>query len=124
VEGTQLFAARVDGPSSDEAGWIPLTPARGFAHEAAWSPGGNQIYYFDGRDGFRCLWSQRWDTRAARPLGAAVAVQHFHAARRSPLAYVDRPTRYVGLSVARDRLFFTVAEMTSQLWASRLVHAQ
>ncbi len=121
LEGRQLFVCPFHSlSSSDEREWVSLTPRNGNAEEAAWSPGGRWIYYFDRRDDFRCLWARQWEGKAGKPAGDPVSIQHFHTAHRSPLLLMDRAPRYIGLSVARDRVVMTLSEFYSQVWRAKL----
>jgi Tol biopolymer transport system component len=80
-----------------------------------WAPDGNALYYISGQCGFRCIWRQRLDPATKAALGDPIAVRHFHSARRSISgAAIDNQ----GLAVSRDRLVFTMAEMSGNVWAA------
>jgi eukaryotic-like serine/threonine-protein kinase len=113
VERSQIFVAPfVEGVASAD-GWIPVTP--GNAHETCptWSPEGNVVYFGSNRDGFNCIWGQRLDRHTKRPVGPPVDLGHFHSAARR-LGNVGVAFR--GLSVARDKIVFTVEERIGNLW--------
>ncbi len=97
-----------------ETNWIPVTDGSHVDSYVAWSPDGNLLYFLSERDGSRCIWAQRLAPGTKQPNGAAFPVRHFHNARES-LARVDR-FDLVGLSVARDKLVFSVSELTGNIW--------
>jgi Tol biopolymer transport system component len=117
LDGRQLLTAPFhhDLPVL-ESEWTAVTPEHGVAEEPSWSPGGEWIYYLDHRDGSRCLWARKWNPSAGKPVGTPVAIQHFHNPRLTPLTLDDRGTRYIGLSVARDRLVLTLSEVSAGVW--------
>ena len=117
VDGRQLLTAPFhDDRPVLETEWIAATPEHGVAQEPSWSPSGGWIYYLDHRDGARCLWARKWNNSAGKPVGDPVAIQHFHSSRLTPLALDDRQSRYIGLSVARDRLVLTLSEVSARVW--------
>ena len=73
-----------------------------------WSPDGSRLYFASERDGFSCIWQQRLDPATKRPLGPPSPVYHFHNARSA----------HDGLSVAQDKVAFTILETTGNLWMS------
>ena len=111
----QIFIAPVtQNPPPDDT-WVAITNGTGMDRETAWSPDGNLLYFLSDRDGFRCIWAQRLQPAGKHPVGAAFPVQHFHHARRSLLA-VGANVGAIGLSVAKDRLFFAMGEVTGNIW--------
>jgi eukaryotic-like serine/threonine-protein kinase len=114
VERSRIFVAAFgEGNPPAEGSWIALTS--GNAHETCptWSPGGNVVYFGSNRDGFHCIWRQRLHPHSRRPVGPPVDVAHFHSASRR-LGEVGVAFR--GLSVARDKLVFTVEERIGNIW--------
>jgi Tol biopolymer transport system component len=113
-DGRQILVApfREDGLSEN---WVAITPEHGRAAEPWWSPNGRRLYYLDWRDGFPCIWTRKWNNAAGRPEGDAEPVQHFHESRTGPLLAVNRAPRYIGLSVANDRLVLALSQITSLL---------
>jgi hypothetical protein len=73
---------------------------------------GNLAYFFSRRDGYLCIWAQRLDPVAKRPVGAPFAVFHSHNARIS-LANSAEPG---GFSLGRDRMVFNMGEHTGNIW--------
>jgi Tol biopolymer transport system component len=112
----KLFVAAVsDWRAAPEETWIPIPDARA---PTAWSPSGNVLYFLSDRDGFRCIWGQRLDPAAKRPVGPAFAVQHLHLARRS--FAMSREIAGIGLSLTPHELFFSMPERTGNVWIAQL----
>ncbi len=103
-------AAEAGCAAPPESDWIPV--AEGSMPQ--WSPDGNLIYLLSARDGFLCIWAQRLNPTTKRPTGSPVPVYHSHAANRS-FSNVD-PVDYAAMSVARDKILFTQAEMAANIW--------
>jgi Tol biopolymer transport system component len=66
-----------------ESTWTAITEET-YELSMEWAPEGDALYYFNLRDGHRCLWKQRLDGSGLRPLGEPVGVRHFHRQRRYP----------------------------------------
>jgi hypothetical protein len=60
------------------------------------------------------------DPRTKRPVGDAFEVQHFHRSRRSLLRIVTARAPQIGFRVYKDRAFFSMDEVTGNLWAAEL----
>ena len=72
------------------------------------------LYFISDRDGSRCIWAQPLDPLSKRPVGEAFEVFGVHDARRSLMRralFGD-----VGLSVARDKLVFSMDEISGNIW--------
>ena len=63
-----------------------------------------RVYFTSERDGFRCLYSARFDPATARVLPSE-PLFHMHGTRRSIIATSDDPTR---IDVAGNRLVFSL----------------
>ena len=59
--------------------------------------------------GFNCIWAQRLDAATKRPVGSPVPIFHAHGARALT----------GGGSVARERLVFSLAERTGNIWMAQ-----
>ena len=114
---SQVFVAPVrETAIIPEREWIPIAES-GWDDKPRWSPDGSTLYFVSERDGFRCVWAQRLDSRK-HPVGEAIPVFHAHESRRS-LSNVGPGD--LGISVARDKIVFNMSERTGNLWMTRLV---
>ncbi len=109
---SRIFIAPVrDQVAVPEQEWITVADT-GWDDKPRWSPDGKTLYFVSERDGFRCIWAQRLDSRK-RPLGAAIAMFHAHERKRS-LSGVSAGD--LSISVARDKIVFNMSERTGNLW--------
>jgi Tol biopolymer transport system component len=107
---TPVFVARLhEGKAGTEKDWIAVTDGTGLDAYPLWSPDGGTLFFLSERDGFLCLWSQALDPTTKHPRGEASEVYHFHR----PAASISGQ---FGGSVTRDRLFFSMAEVSGNLW--------
>ena len=102
---------RVVPPSA----WIAVSDEPTVDRDPAWSPRGDRIFFTSERDGFRCIWSRPLDPVTKRPSGPAVAVLHFHSARRS-LRRISARLENNSLSIAGNRLVFAFGELKGNIW--------
>ena len=115
----RIFVAPVrDWQPPSEAQWVPITDGHTPDRNPLWSPDGNLLYLISDRDGFRCFWAQALDPTTKRPAGPAFGVQHFHTARRSLITMGEIAT--IGLSIARDKLVFSMEENAGNIWLATL----
>jgi len=106
-------------PAPGTAGpWIPITDGTRMERLTAWSPDGGMLYFISEADGFRCIAARRLDTATKQPIGNVFYVQHFHNARRSMMGLIN--VNMARLSVARDRMVFTLLERTGNVWSMKL----
>jgi Tol biopolymer transport system component len=101
-----LRMARLEGGRlAEPSNWARVGPTEPEGM-VAWSAAGDRIFYFAETDGYRCLWSRRWNGAEAGP---EESVRHFHSKRQYP---------WNGwLSVTQDRVVFSLTESTSNIWA-------
>ncbi len=97
--------------------WIQLNEGLYWDAVPEFSPDGKTLYFLSHRDGFRCHWALRIDPVTGKRMGEPFAVQHYHSPRRSP-GYM-RPGRMAN-AVARDKIVFTMAERTGNIWMAEL----
>ena len=110
-----LVPARTSPVPENE--WIALNDGAYFDVLPEFSPDGKIIYFLSQRDGFRCHWAMRIDPATGKRIGDPFPLQHYHSARVSP-AFV-RPGRAAN-GVARDKIVFTMAERTGNIWMAEL----
>ena len=70
------------------------------------SPDGTLSYGVSDRDGFNCIWAQPVDRVTKRPVGAPLPIYHSHGVRLS----------VASISIGRERMIFTLAERTGNIW--------
>ncbi|HUP44236.1 MAG TPA: hypothetical protein VM779_01880, partial [Thermoanaerobaculia bacterium] len=111
----RLVAASMRGgtPAAEQE-WVEIAdPEPGAYPWHAWSPNGDIIYFTSARDGFVCIWAQRVAPDTMRLVDSAVALHHAHSARLS-IGNIGPNLR--GLAAARDKVVFTMSEMTGNIW--------
>ena len=115
--GSRMFIAPYKSETIQEEEWIPLSDGSSWDDKPRWSPNGNLVYFVSDRDGFACIWAQKLDPRTKRPREGAFAVYHSHESRCS-----IRNQGYGGLeiSVARDKIVFSMVEHTGNIWTAKL----
>jgi Tol biopolymer transport system component len=107
---TTVFVGRLrDGRAVAQEEWIAVTDGSGLDAFPKWSPDGGALSFLSQRDGFLCLWTQRLDPVTKRPREAPSDVLHFHRPGNSINAHF-------GGSVRRDMLFFSMADVSGNLW--------
>ena len=105
------FRAGAPIPESD---WIVVADELASVNQPNWSPNGNVIYFLSDIDGGRCIWAQRLDPVTKRPVGQRFEIGHFDRARLSPNNVNNIGD--VSLTVARDKLVFSMGELTGNIW--------
>jgi len=97
--------------------WIAITNGEPWDDNPRWSPDGNTLYSTAEGDGFRCISAQRLEPATKRPKEPPIAIYHSHHARRSLL---NVELRLLKISVARDKIVFTMSERTGNIWMTKL----
>jgi Tol biopolymer transport system component/tRNA A-37 threonylcarbamoyl transferase component Bud32 len=110
---SKVFILPVGERAATEKDLIEVTDGSSLDMVPEFSPDGNLLYFFSERDGARCLWAQRLNPGDKRPAGSPFPVQHFHNARLSTLSV--KPGQRA-LSVARDKIVFTMDERLGNIW--------
>jgi hypothetical protein len=103
------FRGRIPVPDSE---WVQMTTEDIWAQVVGWSPDGKKLYYLSDRDGFRCLWAQRVDTRTRQPAGLPVEVYPIHR----PVAHPVLKAGAFEAGMSRDSLFLSMGEMHTDIW--------
>jgi hypothetical protein len=97
--------------------WIPITEGTQWDDNPRWSPDGSLLYFTSERDGYRCIWAQRLDTKTRKPAGAPFSVYHSHSSRRSLLNVGLAPLE---MAVGPDKIVFVQGEVTGNIWIAKL----
>jgi len=105
------YASRIGDLSQPER-WVRIE-SQSYYFTVHWSLDGNWLYYFHQRDGFRCLYTQRFDRASRRTVGEPVAIHHFHG---------SQPYPWGGswISVVEDRLVVKLTSHSGNIWMGRL----
>jgi serine/threonine protein kinase len=93
------------------AEWVDLGPG----DYPRWSPAGGRIYFTQVHDGFECLFTHAVDPATKQPVGPVTAVRHFHG-QLTPQNLQPGTFR---ISVAQDKLAFTLGDRTQRLLQAR-----
>jgi Tol biopolymer transport system component len=114
----QVFATSFPLPGAEQGrDWIPITRESEWADRPRWSGDGKTIFYLSNRDGFRCLWGQRFDPALGKVTGPPFAVTHYHNPRISP----DRVRqRSFNISVSGNSIFLNLGEEAESIWIGNL----
>jgi len=104
----------------DESRWVLVVDGTDLERQPYWSPNGSLLYFLSDRDAYRCVWAQKLDPLTRRAAGNPFAVQHFHQARHNLVDFGD--VGQIGLSVTKDRMFFAMREIRSNIWVAERQH--
>jgi serine/threonine protein kinase/Tol biopolymer transport system component len=108
-----LYAARVgNGPAAADT-WTNVAEGRLYIGSPSWSFDGRTLFYGSNRDGFYCIWAQRFAADGKLD-GEPFAAFHNH---RPPDTMMYRISF---MSAARDRLYMLLAEVKGDLWSLQL----
>ena len=93
--------------------WIPISTDSEWSDKPRWSDDGKVVFFLSTRDGFSCVWGQRFDPVAGVIQGPPFAVAHFHNSRLSPQNV--EPNSFQ-LSVAGDSIYLNLGEINASIW--------
>jgi serine/threonine protein kinase len=114
----QVFAAKFPpGNNSPDNRWIQITDKAYYSRRPVWSDDGKTIFYLSDRDGFWCIWGERFDPAAGRATGKPIPIQHFHDMRLSP---EELGGDLFNLSAAGDSLYLNLVESGGTIWLGKL----
>jgi len=114
----QVFAVFFPKSARTATGeWIPISVRSEFSDRPRWSGDGKIVFYLSRRDGFSCVWGQRFDPESGQIIAAPFPVLHYHNPRFSPHVVVDRS---FNLSVAGDSVYLNVGEINTSVWVGQL----
>ena len=117
VASSRIYVAEFRGQPVQQSEWVAETKGDPWDDNPRWSPDGNLLYFTSEADGFRCISAQRMDPGTKQPKGSPIPIYHFHHARRSLLNVTLNSLK---LSVARDRIVFTMGERSGNIWMAEL----
>lgn len=119
---SRIFAARFSSQEPRiEGPWITFTSEGESADHPRWSGDGKTAFYLSNRDGFTCLWAQRFDVASGTLSGEPFVITHYHNHRWGP----ERTAPFVlGLAVAGQSVFMNLGEVTETVWRGRLVSSR
>ncbi len=100
-----------------EQDWLEVTDGKGWEDMPRWSPDGNLVYFFSDHDGSRCLYARRLNRETKRPYGDWIEVHHVHSAR---LSLLNVGLEHQNMSVAEDKIVFTMGELSGNIWMAEL----
>jgi Tol biopolymer transport system component len=118
LSSSRIYVAAFRGPEPiPQNEWLAVTSGDPWDDNPRWSPNGNLMYFTSEIDGFRCISAQRMDPGTKRPQGPPIPIYHSHHARRSLL---NVGLAALKISVARDRIVFTMGERSGNIWMAKL----
>jgi dipeptidyl aminopeptidase/acylaminoacyl peptidase len=92
--------------------WTPITDGKQWDDKPNWSPDGRLIYFVSRHGAFFNVWGIRFDPNKGKPVGDPFQITHLDG----PDLMVPQRIDPVELSVARDRLVLTVAQVAGNIW--------
>ena len=113
-EGVQLgLAPYRPGNPAPESEWVMITGGMTQDSYPRWSPDGATIYFTSDQDGAIGIFARRLHPATKQPLGPAFSVYRFvkPSLRMSP--------RAMWISVARDKIVFSLEERSGNIWMLR-----
>jgi len=115
IAGAQILMARVtNGKAASSKEWIAVTDGRAQDDKPQTSPDGNTVYFTSDRDGYLCVWMQRLDPSTKHPIGAPIALEHFHNSMgRDAAVHPDGSD----LVVARDKVVINLPRRQDDIWS-------
>ena len=112
-QDTQGYLARLDRAGHPAPSpWIWLT-SETYHLTFGWSPDDSEIYFFQSKDNFRCLWQQALNPLTKRPVGAPTVVRHFHS-------YQSYPLNGSPISVGRGVIAVKLSAHRSNIWMAKV----
>jgi Tol biopolymer transport system component/DNA-binding winged helix-turn-helix (wHTH) protein len=112
---SQIFVVPIEsGVPVPPGRWIAIDHPGRWDDKPRWSPSGNLLYFISDRDGYLCLWAQRFAGLAKKLVGVPFPVHHFHSAR---LAMANLDTGMLEIAVAQDKIIVGLGGLTGNVWA-------
>jgi serine/threonine protein kinase len=114
--GFAIYVAPLGGEPVSEREWIPVADESTHQQSPRWSKDGNMLYFISERDGKSCIWAQRLNPLTKASSGSPFAVYHVHQSR----LWFNRPRNWGAISIARDQLYFSMAEISGNIYMTKL----
>ena len=92
--------------------WVRITDGKQWDDKPRWSPDGKTIYFLSRRGGFFNVWGTRFDSDGGKPNGKPFQVSRFE----HPSQMIPQHIEPVSLTLTRDRLVVTVAQVSGNIW--------
>jgi hypothetical protein len=106
------YVVSLRGKSDVPSNWIKVTEEQ-FHLSLHWGPDGDSLYFWQIRDGSRCIWGQHLDSLTKRPSGSPFAVLHRHTHQAYPAL---GGTLAVAGSAEHLRFAMTLSDHQANLW--------
>jgi Tol biopolymer transport system component len=98
-----------EGSTPKESDWIAVTEQDAVESDLDWSPNGRLLYFATRADGRFSLFVRRFEPSSGTLSGAPFSIYTFSDVRRPP-------PRSFPISVAQDKIVFSLETMTSEVW--------
>jgi serine/threonine protein kinase/Tol biopolymer transport system component len=108
-----LYVAEAGENPAPPEKWVKIDEGFSYMGSPSWSRDGRILYYGSNRDGFYCVWAQRFGADG-KPSGGPFAAFHDHAPPDMSLYGM------CVVSAAPDRLYMLLSEFKGDLWSLRL----
>jgi hypothetical protein len=117
----QVFLTSFTGPRPlPRDAWFAIGEPERDIRPVGWSPSGRMLYFFSGRDGFRCLYVQAISVETGRPAGDAMLVKHLHNLRAPGGGGGSVASTGPGNAVGRQQILFDLPDVVVNVWRMRL----
>jgi eukaryotic-like serine/threonine-protein kinase len=115
----QVYAVRFPQATGSPHGpRMQLTPELQDVEKPRWSQDGARFYYLSNKDGYLCVWGNRFRPDRAGPFEESFPVMHYHDFPRFSPNSAGPLSR--GFSVASGSIFINVGEEMETIWVGRL----
>jgi Tol biopolymer transport system component/DNA-binding winged helix-turn-helix (wHTH) protein len=93
--------------------WIRLTDGKQWDDKPRWSPSGKIVYFLSGRGGFLNVWLTHFDPIRGNASKTDIRLTNFN----SPNLMVPTNISAVEISVTKNKLALTLAQLSGNVWA-------
>jgi len=110
---TRIYVAPFrKGAAAESRQWVPVTEGKAWDDKPRWLDDSSLVYYSN-RDGFGCLWEQKLTPDTKQPVGAPLAVYHFHRYGQSPRTLFREDFQ---IALTPDVLILNLVDMSGDIW--------